>query len=122
MRVLTLAAIIVGAWVVPSQISPPKKGVIQTKSATSTQITSEAQQKQRDADTEAIKAMLAGIQQQNSQILTAQATQSGQNIEIQGKLVKYTSLIHLIYKIYHGIFTPFCAALNQRYATRKLTS
>src|ERR1017187_982249 len=95
MRGLLLAALAIGIWVllVSPKAGQPESRVVQDNGTTNTEKNTKSNQNQQSTENEAIDGILAQevlIQQQNAQVLKAEADQTNQEIAVEGKLVKYT--------------------------------
>ena len=93
---LLLGAIAITIGIVPSQGSPPKERVVQSDGTANAKNAAKARQERESTAEETIKAMLAQIQQRNAEILAGQTKQNNQEIEIEGKLVKYTRWLVIV--------------------------
>ncbi|MHB8413752.1 MAG: hypothetical protein ACYDDI_17690 [Candidatus Acidiferrales bacterium] len=76
-----------------AQLSHPKQGVIQRTGTAGRQKTATANHEKQQSDTDRVRTALTQNQQEESQALASQKNTSNQDVEIQGKLVKYTKAL-----------------------------
>jgi len=93
MKTLIVVGLILNALSGSQESSQPEKQVVKANSTAQTKGTKKTKQDEQSAETKAIQEILgqvAQLQQTNAQILQAQADQKQEDVQINGKLAKYT--------------------------------